>query len=164
MFVFQGEEDDAPEALDMGWPSSPRKRLSYIVLAPILFPLWLTLPDTRTPRGKWVFINVVGGLVGGLVVGLTIRTTWIIRNRSLFFVINHERVTLYYRLPINGNGVSAGHTMVTTKDDIDTLISNRRLIVGFCSHSHSPVPSNRSLFIVTENCSTTSLRFNTCHR
>ncbi|KMQ95276.1 sodium potassium calcium exchanger nckx30c-like protein [Lasius niger] len=47
-----GEEDDPPEALDMGWPSSPKKRLTYILVAPILFPLWLTLPDTRTPRGN----------------------------------------------------------------------------------------------------------------
>ncbi|OAD59058.1 Sodium/potassium/calcium exchanger Nckx30C [Eufriesea mexicana] len=49
---FQGEEDEPPEALDMGWPSSPRKRLTYILVAPVLFPLWLTLPDTRTPRGR----------------------------------------------------------------------------------------------------------------
>jgi len=52
MVCSQGEEDEPPEALDMGWPSSPRKRLTYILVAPILFPLWLTLPDTRTPRGK----------------------------------------------------------------------------------------------------------------
>ncbi|XP_034173403.2 solute carrier family 24 member Nckx30C isoform X2 [Osmia lignaria lignaria] len=59
-----GEEDDAPEALDMGWPSSPRKRLSYIVLAPILFPLWLTLPDTRTPRGKKLFaVTFLGSIL-----------------------------------------------------------------------------------------------------
>ncbi|XP_043281108.1 sodium/potassium/calcium exchanger Nckx30C isoform X2 [Venturia canescens] len=51
-----GEEDDPPEALDMGWPSSPKKRLTYILVAPILFPLWLTLPDTRTPRGKKFFV------------------------------------------------------------------------------------------------------------
>lgn len=53
VLLLQGEEDDPPEALDMGWPSSARKRLTYILVAPILFPLWLTLPDTRTPRGKW---------------------------------------------------------------------------------------------------------------
>jgi len=49
---LQGEEDEPPEALNMGWPSNPRKRLTYILVAPILFPLWLTLPDTRTPRGN----------------------------------------------------------------------------------------------------------------
>ncbi|EZA55501.1 Sodium/potassium/calcium exchanger Nckx30C [Ooceraea biroi] len=51
------------EALDMGWPSSPRKRLTYILVAPILFPLWLTLPDTRTPRGKKFFpITFIGSI------------------------------------------------------------------------------------------------------
>ncbi|XP_054005438.1 sodium/potassium/calcium exchanger Nckx30C isoform X6 [Hylaeus anthracinus] len=58
-----GEEDEPPEALDMGWPSSPRKRLTYILVAPILFPLWLTLPDTRTPRGKKLFaVTFIGSI------------------------------------------------------------------------------------------------------
>ncbi|XP_077275887.1 solute carrier family 24 member Nckx30C isoform X6 [Temnothorax americanus] len=58
-----GEEDEPPEALNMGWPSSPRKRLTYILVAPILFPLWLTLPDTRTPRGKKFFpITFIGSI------------------------------------------------------------------------------------------------------
>ncbi|KYQ58766.1 Sodium/potassium/calcium exchanger Nckx30C [Trachymyrmex zeteki] len=60
---LQGEEDEPPEALNMGWPSSPRKRLTYILVAPILFPLWLTLPDTRTPRGKKFFpITFIGSI------------------------------------------------------------------------------------------------------
>lgn len=45
-------EDDAPEALDMSWPETGRKRFTYLLVAPIVFPLWLTLPDTRTPRGN----------------------------------------------------------------------------------------------------------------
>ncbi|XP_033341188.1 solute carrier family 24 member Nckx30C isoform X2 [Megalopta genalis] len=58
-----GEEDEPPEALDMGWPSSPRKRLTYILVAPILFPLWLTLPDTRTPKGKKLFpVTFIGSI------------------------------------------------------------------------------------------------------
>lgn len=46
------DEDPAPEAMDMSWPSETRKRITYVLLAPIVFPLWLTLPDTRSPRGK----------------------------------------------------------------------------------------------------------------
>ncbi|XP_051174151.1 sodium/potassium/calcium exchanger Nckx30C isoform X3 [Leptopilina boulardi] len=58
-----GEEDEPPEALDMGWPSSPKKRLTYILVAPILIPLWLTLPDTRTPRGKKFFaVTFIGSI------------------------------------------------------------------------------------------------------
>ncbi|XP_044590523.1 sodium/potassium/calcium exchanger Nckx30C isoform X5 [Cotesia glomerata] len=58
-----GEEDEPPEALDMTWPTSPKKRLTYILVAPILFPLWLTLPDTRTPRGKKFFIVTFFGSI-----------------------------------------------------------------------------------------------------
>ncbi|XP_076245793.1 solute carrier family 24 member Nckx30C [Calliopsis andreniformis] len=59
-----GEEDEPKEALDMAWPSSPKKRLTYILVAPILFPLWLTLPDTRTPKGKKLFpVTFIGSIL-----------------------------------------------------------------------------------------------------
>lgn len=50
-------EEEPPEALDMSWPSGARKRITYILLAPIVFPLWLTLPDTRSPRGKFLYMK-----------------------------------------------------------------------------------------------------------
>ncbi|XP_063905787.1 sodium/potassium/calcium exchanger Nckx30C isoform X2 [Zophobas morio] len=57
-------EEEPPEAMDMGWPSGARKRITYILLAPIVFPLWLTLPDTRSPRGKKFFpVTFVGSIV-----------------------------------------------------------------------------------------------------
>lgn len=47
-----GDNDDPQtEAMDMSWPQTTRKRITYVLLAPIVFPLWLTLPDTRAPRG-----------------------------------------------------------------------------------------------------------------
>lgn len=51
---MQGNDDieDVPEALSMSWPNTCKKRITYLLVAPILFPLWLTLPDTKTPRGK----------------------------------------------------------------------------------------------------------------
>nr|XP_015837710.1 PREDICTED: sodium/potassium/calcium exchanger Nckx30C isoform X5 [Tribolium castaneum] len=57
-------EEEPPEAMDMGWPSGARKRITYILLAPIVFPLWLTLPDTRSPRGKKFFpITFLGSIL-----------------------------------------------------------------------------------------------------
>ncbi|XP_045471305.1 sodium/potassium/calcium exchanger Nckx30C isoform X3 [Harmonia axyridis] len=57
-------EEEPPEAMDMGWPSSAKKRISYVILAPIVFPLWLTLPDTRSPRGKkWFPITFIGSIL-----------------------------------------------------------------------------------------------------
>jgi sodium/potassium/calcium exchanger 2 len=48
-----GNGDEEPtKPLDLSWPEGTRKQLTYIFLAPILWPLWLTLPDTRTPQGK----------------------------------------------------------------------------------------------------------------
>lgn len=56
-----GEADEeagtSQEAMDMAWPSGARKRITYVLLAPIVFPLWLTLPDTRSPRGKSVGVG-----------------------------------------------------------------------------------------------------------
>ncbi|XP_065168869.1 sodium/potassium/calcium exchanger Nckx30C isoform X3 [Atheta coriaria] len=62
--VGDGPEEDPPDPLDMSWPSGARKRITYILLAPIVFPLWLTLPDTRSPRGKKFFpITFVGSIL-----------------------------------------------------------------------------------------------------
>ena len=42
-----GEED--AEGLDLSWPSTGRARLTYLIWAPILLPLGLTVPDCRKP-------------------------------------------------------------------------------------------------------------------
>lgn len=61
----QGNEiEEPPEALNMAWPSTARKRLTYVLVAPLLFPLWLTLPDTRTPRGKQFYpVTFIGSIL-----------------------------------------------------------------------------------------------------
>lgn len=42
-------KEDADEPLDMRWPDTTRKRITYVILTPIMIPLWLTLPDVRNP-------------------------------------------------------------------------------------------------------------------
>lgn len=40
-------EKDGP--LDVSWPSLWYKKITYIILFPIIIPLWLTMPDVRRP-------------------------------------------------------------------------------------------------------------------
>ena len=50
-----GQEPDEVQAepLDMSFPRHGwRKQLTYVLLFPLVFPLWLTLPDTRKPSSK----------------------------------------------------------------------------------------------------------------
>jgi Ca2+/Na+ antiporter len=57
-------EEESEEPLDMSWPSEPRKQLTYIILAPILFPLWLSVPDVRREvliTSKY-FTNILTGI------------------------------------------------------------------------------------------------------
>lgn len=42
-------EEDVEQPLDLSWPDTTRKQLTYIILAPIMFPLYVTLPDVRIP-------------------------------------------------------------------------------------------------------------------
>jgi len=45
-----------PEPLDMAFPKGGlRKQITYLILFPIIFPLWLTLPDSRRPSCKCCF-------------------------------------------------------------------------------------------------------------
>lgn len=39
------EESDQP--LSLAWPVKKRKRAMYLAVLPIVFPLWMTLPDVR---------------------------------------------------------------------------------------------------------------------
>ncbi|CAG0890810.1 unnamed protein product [Cyprideis torosa] len=57
-------EEDENRPLDLSWPNTCFKRMSYLFMMPIVIPLWLTLPDTRTPRGKRFFvITFLGSII-----------------------------------------------------------------------------------------------------
>ncbi|XP_055794561.1 sodium/potassium/calcium exchanger 2-like isoform X3 [Salvelinus fontinalis] len=55
------EEEDQP--LSLSWPDTMRKRFTYLIIMPIVFPLWLTLPDVRKPTAKKFFpISFLGSI------------------------------------------------------------------------------------------------------
>lgn len=44
----EGEEKE-DDPLSLEWPDTRRKQATYLFLLPIVFPLWLTVPDVRNP-------------------------------------------------------------------------------------------------------------------
>ncbi|XP_033871838.3 sodium/potassium/calcium exchanger 2-like isoform X2 [Acipenser ruthenus] len=57
-----GENDD-DQPLSLAWPDTNRKRFTYFIILPIIFPLWLTLPDVRKPSSKKFFpITFLGAI------------------------------------------------------------------------------------------------------
>lgn len=54
----QEEEEKEDEPLSLEWPDTPRKQATYLVLLPIVFPLWLTVPDVRN-QVRYKFISEI---------------------------------------------------------------------------------------------------------
>ncbi|NXM22291.1 NCKX2 protein, partial [Ploceus nigricollis] len=49
------EEDEEEQPLSLAWPETPRKQVTYLLVLPIVFPLWVTLPDVRKPTSRKFF-------------------------------------------------------------------------------------------------------------
>ncbi|KAL0969903.1 hypothetical protein UPYG_G00234270 [Umbra pygmaea] len=57
------DEEDEDQPLSLSWPDTMRKRFTYVLIMPIVFPLWLTLPDVRKPTAKKFFpISFLGSI------------------------------------------------------------------------------------------------------
>ncbi|XP_053860195.1 sodium/potassium/calcium exchanger 2 isoform X3 [Vidua macroura] len=52
---LQSEEDEEEQPLSLAWPETPRKQVTYLLVLPIVFPLWATLPDVRKPTSRKFF-------------------------------------------------------------------------------------------------------------
>ncbi|XP_042342652.1 sodium/potassium/calcium exchanger 1-like isoform X2 [Plectropomus leopardus] len=58
------EEEEENEPLSLEWPETRRKQATYLFLLPIVFPLWLTLPDVRNPASRRYFvITFIGSIL-----------------------------------------------------------------------------------------------------
>ncbi|KAM8879206.1 sodium/potassium/calcium exchanger 2-like isoform 4-T4 [Spinachia spinachia] len=59
----EGEDEDEDQPLSLAWPDSTRKRLTYLIILPIILPLWLTLPDVRRETSAKFFpITFLGSI------------------------------------------------------------------------------------------------------
>uniref|UniRef100_A0A8C4MMZ3 Solute carrier family 24 member 2 n=1 Tax=Equus asinus TaxID=9793 RepID=A0A8C4MMZ3_EQUAS len=50
-------EDEEDQPLSLTWPSDTRKQVTFLIVFPIVFPLWITLPDVRKPVGETIGIS-----------------------------------------------------------------------------------------------------------
>ncbi|XP_047671658.1 sodium/potassium/calcium exchanger 2-like isoform X2 [Tachysurus fulvidraco] len=57
--IAQGEEEeeDEDQPLSLMWPETRQKQVMYLFIFPIVFPLWLTLPDVRRDVGETIGIT-----------------------------------------------------------------------------------------------------------
>ncbi|XP_071244283.1 sodium/potassium/calcium exchanger 2-like isoform X1 [Salvelinus alpinus] len=57
------EEEDEDAPLSLEWPATNRKRITYLLILPIVFPLWLSLPDVRRKTSTKFFpITFIGSI------------------------------------------------------------------------------------------------------
>ncbi|XP_050013330.1 sodium/potassium/calcium exchanger 2 isoform X1 [Alexandromys fortis] len=68
------EEDDQP--LSLSWPSNARKQVTFLTVLPIVFPLWITLPDVRKPASKKFFPVTFFGSITWIAVFSYLMVWW----------------------------------------------------------------------------------------
>uniref|UniRef100_A0A8C5G9P8 Sodium/potassium/calcium exchanger 1 n=1 Tax=Gouania willdenowi TaxID=441366 RepID=A0A8C5G9P8_GOUWI len=59
--VEETNKEEKPVSLK--WPNTGRKQIIYVLLLPIVLPLWLTLPDVRNEVTKFFILTFVGSSV-----------------------------------------------------------------------------------------------------
>ncbi|XP_068170266.1 sodium/potassium/calcium exchanger 1-like isoform X2 [Antennarius striatus] len=58
------EEEIEDEPLSLEWPDTQRKQATYLFLLPIIFPLWLTVPDVRKQKSRKFFaVTFLGSIM-----------------------------------------------------------------------------------------------------
>ncbi|NWX41436.1 NCKX2 protein, partial [Steatornis caripensis] len=74
LFIFNDEDDDQP--LSLAWPDTPRKQLTYLLVLPIVFPLWTSLPDVRKPRSRKFFAITFFGSISWIAFFSYLMVWW----------------------------------------------------------------------------------------
>ncbi|XP_072373039.1 sodium/potassium/calcium exchanger 2-like isoform X2 [Scyliorhinus torazame] len=69
----QNEDEDQP--LTLAWPDTPRKRFIYLVILPIVLPLWISLPDVRKKKSRKYFVLSFFGSISW-IAGFSYLMVW----------------------------------------------------------------------------------------
>ncbi|XP_023672305.1 sodium/potassium/calcium exchanger 1 isoform X2 [Paramormyrops kingsleyae] len=70
------EDLENEEPLSLEWPDTRRKQATYLFLLPIIFPLWLTLPDMRNLASKKYFVVTFLGSIIWIAVFSYLMVWW----------------------------------------------------------------------------------------
>ncbi|KAG7245385.1 hypothetical protein INR49_010835 [Caranx melampygus] len=70
------EEEKEDEPLSLEWPDTPRKQATYLVLLPIVFPLWLTVPDVRNQKSRKFFVVTFLGSIMWIAIFSYLMVWW----------------------------------------------------------------------------------------
>uniref|UniRef100_A0ACB8ERS6 Uncharacterized protein n=2 Tax=Sphaerodactylus townsendi TaxID=933632 RepID=A0ACB8ERS6_9SAUR len=72
----ENEEEDGDEPLSLAWPDTRRKQLTYLVILPIVLPLWITLPDVRNPKSRRLFPFTFFGSISWIAIFSYLMVWW----------------------------------------------------------------------------------------
>ncbi|XP_072260484.1 sodium/potassium/calcium exchanger 2 isoform X2 [Pyxicephalus adspersus] len=68
------DEEDHP--LSLAWPTNKRKRAVYLAVLPIVFPLWITLPDVRNTSSRKFFPITFFGSITWIAIFSYLMVWW----------------------------------------------------------------------------------------
>ncbi|EJW74358.1 hypothetical protein WUBG_14730 [Wuchereria bancrofti] len=61
--VLKEKVSESEVPINISWPSSTKAQLSYLFLAPIMLPLYYTLPDSKNSSSKKYFVITFMGSI-----------------------------------------------------------------------------------------------------
>ncbi|KAM8802562.1 sodium/potassium/calcium exchanger 2 isoform 1-T1 [Rhynchonycteris naso] len=69
-------DDEEDQPLSLAWPPNPRKQVTFLIVLPIVFPLWITLPDVRKPSARKFFPITFFGSITWIAVFSYLMVWW----------------------------------------------------------------------------------------
>ncbi|XP_073492549.1 sodium/potassium/calcium exchanger 2 isoform X3 [Aquarana catesbeiana] len=68
--------DDGDHPLSLAWPANKRKQAVYLAVLPIIFPLWITLPDVRNLSSRKFFPVTFFGSITWIAIFSYLMVWW----------------------------------------------------------------------------------------
>ncbi|XP_036117820.1 sodium/potassium/calcium exchanger 2 isoform X2 [Molossus molossus] len=69
-------EDEEDQPLSLAWPSNPRKQVTFLIVLPIVLPLWVTLPDVRKTSSRKFFPITFFGSITWIAIFSYLMVWW----------------------------------------------------------------------------------------